>query len=57
MEAKLLKQRLAHNQISSLFNSMQVPLPTSLDTIEDRTSRQCLMYRYEQLLERESNQK
>ncbi len=52
MEVKLLKQRVAHNQLSGLFDSMQIPLPTPLDTIEDRNSRHSLIYRYEKLVQR-----
>jgi hypothetical protein len=52
MEVKLLKQRVAHNQLSGLFDSMQIPLPSTLNTIEDQRSRQSLICRYEQLVQR-----
>ena len=52
MEVELLKQRVAHQQLSPMFCSIQVPAPTDLETIQDDSLRQRLLYRYEQLLKR-----
>ena len=52
MEVELLKQRVAHHQLSSLFESFQLPPPAALETIEDQANRQRLIYRYEQLIQR-----
>lgn len=53
MDVELLKQRVAHQQISSFFDSSQLPAPpTQLKTIQNESIRQRLTYRYEQLLQR-----
>ena len=52
METNLLRQCIAHHQLTSIFNSIQIPSPRLLNTIEDRNIRQSLIYRYEQLVQR-----
>ncbi len=47
-----MKQRVAHQQLSSIFESFQLPAPPQLETIQDESIRQRLTYRYEQLIER-----
>lgn len=52
MEAELLKQRVAHHQLSPLLDSLELPAPPTLETIGDASLRQRLVYRYEQLVQR-----
>ena len=52
MKVAILKQRIAHNPLLPIFDSFHIPLPTSLNTIEDRYTRQRVRDRYEQIIER-----
>jgi len=52
MEMDLLKQRVAHQQVSNIFDSLNIPAPSTLATIDDQTIHQHLIYRYEQLVQR-----
>ena len=51
-EVKMLKARVVHQQIAPVLGSFQIVPPQDLQTIQDETLRQCLTYRYEQLLQR-----
>ena len=51
-EVAMLKQRLAYNHLPALFNSLHVPAPISLDTINNENMRQRLQDRYEKILQR-----
>lgn len=53
IEVELLKQRVIHHYLSPLFDSFQLPtLLPALETIQDESIRQRLIYRYEQLIQR-----
>ncbi|CAF3430834.1 unnamed protein product [Rotaria socialis] len=51
-EAAILKQRLAHNHLPKAFQSLDIPSPLSLKTIQDDNIRQHLQDRAEKVLQR-----
>lgn len=51
-EVAILKQRLTHNHLPNEFNSIPIPSPSALITIEDTNIRQCLQDRYEKIVQR-----
>ena len=52
IEVKMLKERVVHQQIAPILGSFQISTPADMQTIQDDTTRQCLTYQYEQLLQR-----
>lgn len=52
VDMEILKQRVAHQHCSPLFDSFQLPAPPpALATIQDASTRQRLIYRHEQLFQ------
>ena len=51
-EVAMLKQRLAHNHLPEGFGVLEIPLPISLDTINNENTRQRLKDRSEKILQR-----
>ena len=51
-QVALSKQRFIHNQLPSILDSLQVPLPSTLATIQDERIRQRLMDRHQKIIER-----
>lgn len=52
LEVQLLKQRVAHQQLSPLFQSFQLPAPPALETIQDQSIRQRLISHHKQIIQR-----
>lgn len=52
MSVAILKQRLAYNHLPSSFESLRIPEPISLSTIENETIRQRLNERYHKVIQR-----
>ncbi|CAF2761252.1 unnamed protein product [Rotaria sp. Silwood2] len=51
LDVAILKQRITYNHLPLSFDTLQIPAPKSLNTIDDRSLRQRLTDRYEKILQ------
>ena len=52
MSVAILKQRLLYNHLPSSFESLRIPEPITLNTIENENVRQRLQERYHKVIQR-----